>query len=265
MGTRTTTRLAPFRLEQPDGTALEGEVRVVEGGGRKPVLILGHGFRGHKDWSFWPDAAERLAGRGYYTVTFNFARIDALKSGGERKAAETATLSRELEDWRAVVRAAVHGQIPLAAEADPERLAVLGHSRAGTSGLLLAGELAEVKAAVVWNGGGAPIRPSAEDGRELTPAQIALIDDLDRNAERFDVQRVFAGLNIPVLVVQGEADSERLLEQHRALRELAPHQSFVLIPGADHRFGAADPYTGTTPALDIALDETAAFLKRVFR
>jgi dienelactone hydrolase len=264
MGTQTAVTLAPFKLEQADGTVLEGEVRVIEGGGRKPALLLGHGFRGHKDWAFWPDIAERFARQGYYAVTFNFARIAAAKSGDARKAAETVTLSRELEDWRTIVRSAVRGELPLAEGADLGRLAVLGHSRAGTSGLLIAGELTEVKAAVVWNGGGAPIRPSAEEGQELTPAQQALIDDLDRNGERFDARRVFASLAIPVLIVQGEADGERLLENFKALRDLAPHQSFVAIPGAAHRFGAADPYAGTTPALDIAVSETAAFLDRVF-
>ena len=264
MGTQTAVRFEPFRIGQADGTALEGEVRAAEGGGRKPALLLGHGFRGHKDWAFWPDVAERFARLGYYTVTFNFARVAAANSGDEKKAAETATLSRELEDWRTIVRAAAGGELPLAAEADPERLAVLGHSRAGTSGLLIAGELAEVKAAIVWNGGGAPIRPAAEDGRELTAAQLALIDDLDRNGDRFDARRAFVSLAKPALVVQGEADGERLLENFRTLRELAPHQSFVAIPGANHRFGAADPYAGTTPALDIAVSETAAFLNRVF-
>jgi uncharacterized protein len=263
MSLQTAVMLEPFRLEQTDGTVLEGEVRAIRYDGRKPVLILGHGFRGHKDWAFWPDVAERFARQGYYTVTFNFARIAAAASGGERKAAETVTLSRELEDWHAIVKAAARGKLPLAEEADPERLAVLGHSRAGTSSLLLAGERPEVKAAVVWNGGGAPIRPPAEDGRELTPAQRALVDDLDRNRERFDVRRVFAALDIPVLVVQGGWDSERLLEQHRALRESAPHQTYVIIPDADHQFGASDPYKGTTEALDIAFDETAAFLSRI--
>jgi len=264
MGTQTAVTFEPFRLEQADGTVLEGEVRAIAGGGRKPALLLGHGFRGHKDWAFWPDVAERFARHGYYTVTFNFARIAAARSGDERKAAETVTLSRELADWRTIVRAFSEGKLPLAAEADPERLAVLGHSRAGTTALLLAEEVAEVKAAVVWNGGGAPIRPAAEDGRELTAAQLALIDDLDRNGDRFDARRAFVSLAKPALVVQGEADGERLLENFRTLRELAPHQSFVAIPGANHRFGAADPYAGTTPALDIAVSETAAFLNRVF-
>ncbi|WP_062494490.1 hypothetical protein [Paenibacillus sp. 32O-W] len=60
-------------------------------------------------------------------------------------------------------------------------------------------------------------------------------------------------------------DSERLLAQNRALRELAPHQTFVAVPGGNHTFGAADPYEGPTDALDQAFEETAVFLKRIFR
>ncbi|MBY0013979.1 alpha/beta hydrolase family protein [Paenibacillus typhae] len=95
-----------FRLPLENGLYLEGEVRVPSGTGgdegdskgRLPVVILSHGFRGHKDWAFWPESAGRLAESGFYTVSFNFSRIAARRlaeagagagTGGSAEAGES--------------------------------------------------------------------------------------------------------------------------------------------------------------------------------
>ena len=39
-----------FRIELDDGSFLSGDVRTIKDGAAKPVLLIGHGFRGHKDW-----------------------------------------------------------------------------------------------------------------------------------------------------------------------------------------------------------------------
>ncbi|MNE82737.1 hypothetical protein D3C80_1794860 [compost metagenome] len=49
-------------------------------------------------------------------------------------------------------------RLPLAEQADPARLAILGHSPAGGGNFVFAAEHLEVQALVVWNGGSAPAR-----------------------------------------------------------------------------------------------------------
>ena len=39
-----------------------------------PAIIIVHGFKGFKNFAFFPDIAERLAQAGYITITPNFSR-----------------------------------------------------------------------------------------------------------------------------------------------------------------------------------------------
>ncbi|SFI87317.1 Dienelactone hydrolase [Paenibacillus sp. UNC496MF] len=252
-----------FRIDGEDGLPLQGDVRTIENGAAKPILILGHGFRGHKDWGFWPDVAGRFAKRGFYVASFDFARIGA-RALGEEAEARASTVARELADWDAVVTMLLEGRLPLSSvEADRSRLAVLGHSRAGGTAILFAAEHPEVRAVAVWNGGG-PVRPAVADGGPPSAKERAILDDLELNSHRYQVVRRFGLLKIPALVVQGDRDHERLLAQNRELQKAAPAQSFVPVIGGDHAFGTADPYAGTTPELDLAFEATDTFLRRAF-
>ena len=252
-----------FKLEIVKGISITGDVKTIRNQTAKPVLIIGHGFRGHKDWGFWPDMTSRFAEKGYYTVIFNFARIAAEELGLEELAkARASTLSQELSDWGTVVAALFENRLPLAqTEADRSKLAILGHSRAGGTAIVYAAEHPEIRAAVIWNGGGSPNRPVAAEGEHLSAQEQAILHDLDANAERFQIKQKFGSLEIPALVVQGDQDVDRLLQAHRELWEVAPNQSFVAIQGGNHTFGAVDPYQGATEALDTAFQETDSFLR----
>lgn len=254
-----------FKLDTDEGLFLSGQVYTIRDDVPKQVLILGHGFRGHKDWSFWPDIANRFAERGYYTVAFNFTRIAAAELGqDEQSQAQASTLTQELRDWESVVTALLEGRLPLAAQADRSRLAILGHSRAGGTAILYASEHPEIRAVAVWNGGGTPGRLLQSAEGSLTVKEQAILHDLQHNADRYQTGNSFKRLTIPAIVVQGDSDSEGLLAVNRELRALAPSQTFVSISGGDHTFGASEPFAGTTAALDQAFEETVRFLNGAF-
>lgn len=147
-----TLAVESFRLPLENGLYLEGEVRTPPGADPAPVVLLSHGFRGHKDWAFWPEVAGRLTDNGFYTVSFNFSGIAARRAAeaagtaesakaAEQTAAEAAKLSRELLDLEQVQRSLQAGRLPLADRADVARLAILGHSRAGGSNIVFASSI----------------------------------------------------------------------------------------------------------------------------
>ncbi|MBO9599218.1 MAG: dienelactone hydrolase family protein [Cohnella sp.] len=258
--------VAGFEIPLESGLRIQGEVRVLEDGRRKPVVLLGHGFRGHRLWSFWPEVARRFAEQGYYTVSFDFSRIAAEEDQLDAKAvAEAATFGRELADWEALVSRLRSEGLGMNDEADSERIAVLGHSRAAGSGLLFAARRTEARAFIAWNGGvSSPLAPVIPDGIAPSLRDQAIIADLERNADRYDVYGAYDDLPIPALVVQGGADHERLLKAVSGLQEAYPDHSVVWIPGADHTFGAKHPYEGFTKHLEEAFDHSIRFLRRAF-
>lgn len=257
--------LAIFKIELGEGLFIKGEVKTVEDGAAKPVLVVSHDFKGHKDWGFWLDVTSRFAEQGFYRVSFDFSRIGARNEGlDERIAGAASTVSRELLYLEALVARLREGGLPLTGQADPERLAILGHSRSGSIIIIYASEHPEVRAVVIWNGGGVPNRPQSAPGQELTLQEQAILEEVDSNEERFDIAGKFASLTVPALLVQGAQDNERLLTQNRLLQDVAPKQHFVSIAGGNHTFGAVDPYEGTTRHLDEAVEETVQFLKQVY-
>jgi uncharacterized protein len=255
-----------FKVELGDGLYISGEVKTIADGAAKPVLIVSHGFRGHKTWGFWPDVTNRFAEQGFYTISYDFSRISARNDAlGEHVVAEASTVSTELLDLETIVAELLQGVLPLSKEADVERLFLLGHSRSGGSSIIFASEHDEVKAVAVWNGGGAPSLPPREPNQPLSLLEQALIDDAQSNVQRFDITEKFGQLQIPVLLVQGAKDNEKLLAQNQLLQDTAPHQHFVSIAGGDHFFGAVDPYEGTTKQLNEAVEDTIQFFKSVYK
>ncbi|UQZ33588.1 alpha/beta hydrolase [Paenibacillus sp. PK3_47] len=252
-----------FSIPLDNGLYMEGEVKVSSGKAPKPVLILSHGFRGHKDWAFWPEVSGRLAESGFYTVSFNFSRIAARTAAGisPQQAAEAATLSRELLDLEQVLHSLQAGRLPLADQADPARLAILGHSRAGGSNILFAARHPEVKALVVWNGGSAPVRPLTGSEPELTLQEQVIQEDQQQNKEQFNLEQALTGLTSAALVIQGDQDRESLLQQNAGFRETAPQHRYLSLQGADHTFNTKEPYEGATRELYEALAQTIAFLQ----
>ncbi|TYP79620.1 alpha/beta hydrolase family protein [Paenibacillus methanolicus] len=272
-------KTAPFEFPLEHDLTLRGEVRVSGEEGRRPVALLVHGFKGFKDWGFFPYAAEQLARSGFAVVTFNFscngvghADFDELhKFGRNTYSREQADLTALLERWQA-------GELPLSDRMDAARTALIGHSRGGGNSLMFAASHPEAFQAVVsWNGiadanlFGDEFREQVllegigyvENARtkQQMPITAAFFEDLDQNRDRFDIVKAIARLPLPVLTIQGDRDAQRLVLGQERLRQAAPHQRHLLIEGANHTFGAIHPFAGTTPHLERALELTVDFLK----
>jgi pimeloyl-ACP methyl ester carboxylesterase len=247
-----------FQIDLEGGLFLKGEVTLVEDGIAKPVLLISHGFRGSKDWGFWPYVASWFAERGFYVVHFDFSRVGALNRGADEITIQRlSTVSRELSDLEAILEHLNGSKLPLFEQAETDRIALLGHSRAGGSSIIFAAEHSHIGAVVAWNGGP---RPSAAPGNP----NPFIAEDLEQNNQRFDTSILLASLTAPALVIQGGSDREALIESQRNLSKAAPNQTYVTIPDADHSFGGEHPFLHTTPYLEEALEITNTFLKKSY-
>ena len=271
---------ASFELIHPDDSTrvIRGRVDAPANAEKPcPHVIVVHGFKGFMNWGFFPALGARLAEAGYAGVFFNTSSSgvgEDLESFTEVEAFERSTYSKDLEDIervRAEVRAGAFEGL------DPERAAILGHSRGGGEVLIHAAEAGDLKAVVTW----AAI-PSArrfdeetiERWRETGVLEIANartgqvfkikldgLHDYEANVERFDIPAATGRITAPALFVHGTADEAVEFESLELLSGARGEGAETLrLEGAGHTFGIKHPMEGSHPHFEEVWSRTRAFL-----
>lgn len=275
-----------FEFEGADGGPLRGEVRTAAEGAGRPAVVICHGFKGFKDWGFFPKLAERLATAGCTAVSFNFTGSGVGPDGesfSEPERFSHATYSRDLEDIRNVCDRVAGGTI-VKDLAPPSKIGLFGHSRGGGMALAHVANSSDIAALVTWSAIGTVHRWPEEtidewrrDGkieilnartREILPLYADLLDDIEKHGEdRLDLEAAAGRLAVPWLIIHGDADEAVSVDDARRLHAAAPDELVVLrvVPGGGHTMGARHPWGGFTRELELAMDETVAwFAKNLF-
>jgi len=276
--------LTRFQLRGADGGPLRGDVRRA-GGGARPAVVICHGFKGFKDWGFFPHLADRLARAGLVAVSFNFSGSGVGPDGetfSEPERFGHATFGHDLADLAAVVGALESGT--LAGTPPPPAIGLFGHSRGGGVALLHARETSRAGALVTWAAIATAHRWGAEtvsrwraQGKlavtnqrtgDVLPLYPDVLDELDGDTRgRFDIGAAAGQLECPWLQVHGAVDESVPVQEARDLWDRSGRKSRLLVlPHGSHTFGARHPWAGTTPELDRAFDETTGwFTANLFR
>ena len=251
----------------------------VRGGGRpspRPAVVVLHGFKGFKDWGMFPPFSERLARAGFTAVSPNLSGSGVDDSGEftlpERFGRNTYTA--ELEDTRSVVDALVRGELGVT----PSTVGLVGHSRGGGVGVLHTAQDLRIQALVTWAAiaqvdrwppdqrlewrqqGKIDVR-NARTGQVL-PLYTDVLDDIERNRERLDIEAAAGRIRVPWLLIHGSADESVPFAEAELLRQAASGGSPQLLRVAQggHTFGAVHPWQSSTPELDSVFDATIAWL-----
>lgn len=249
------------------------DLRYDEGTRDAPTIIIMHGFKGFKDWGFFPNLASRMIDSGYATVCFNFTRNGIgsdLKTFTELDKFAENTYSHELADMEIILEAIKSGSIGKNI-IDPEKLGLLGHSRGGAIAIMTAREHEdEFQALVTWASISNLYRYSdgqikqwekkgyieIENARTNQMMRInkTFLNDLKKNKKRFNLLKAAEDIEIPSLFVHGDQDtsvphseSEELLENCSAYSK-----RLELIEGADHTFGIKHPFNSDTAEYETA-------------
>jgi len=274
----------PFKLDRPGGGVLRGVVDLPEAPGRRPTVVICHGFKGFMEWGFFPAVAELLAQRGFVTVRFNLAG-SGMQPGDELvsdpRAFSANTYSAEVADLLRVLEATGH---EIADDrVDRGRLGLLGHSRGGGAAILAAASQPwrdRIRALVTWAAISHVDRYTPEEKRiwratgempvvnTRTGQQLALgrglLEDVERHsAGSLDILAAAGRVAAPWLIVHGGDDESVPASEaaELAARAAGTHELLV-IPGAGHTFGAKHPFVGPTPHLIQALNATQTWFRR---
>jgi uncharacterized protein len=273
-------RERPFVLRNAAGERIRCDLRLPAGDGPFPVVVVLHGFKGFKDWGMFPPTARRLAERGIATVALNTSRNgvgENLTEFTELEAFARNTPGHEAGEVERVIDAITSGDLDVAL--DPHRLGLLGHSFGGGVVLLVASNDRRVKCVVTW----ASIRTfdrytarAIADWRQrgrldvpnLRTGQILwqdpeVLDDLEANREKYDLEAACRRLRVPLLCVHGEQDEAVDPASAGTLVDWAAsaEKRVLRVPNTGHTFGAVHPWAGPTRAWEKAVDATEEWFR----
>ncbi|MDP9193507.1 MAG: lysophospholipase [Acidobacteriota bacterium] len=259
----------PFTIPSDENLPIRGDFD--SGENPRALVVIVHGFKGFKNWGFFPWLAQRLAGHQLAVCRFNMSRsgIGEDPETFERlDLFERDTFSIELADLRVAVR---HAQ---------ERFRALptilvGHSRGGGVALLGAAEVPNLSSVVTWSAisrcdhwDAAMRRDWDERGvtevvnqrtRQTMRISRDVLDDYETNRERLDIVRAAESLRAPLLVIHGGRDESVPVGAGRLLAAQSSDASLLVIERAGHTFNAIHPLVHVPFELQLAAEATAHF------
>ena len=260
---------APFTITSEEGLLIRGDFDAHD----RPcaLVVVVHGFKGFKDWGFFPWLAQRLAGHRLVVCRFNMSRSgigDDPESFDRLDLFERDTYSIELADLRSVVRFA-QLQFP----GLPTIL--LGHSRGGGVAILGAHEVENLAGVIAWspisrcdNWDASTLEDFAKRGftavtnqrtKQVMRISRDVLDDFDAHRDRLDIERAAEQLQVPLLVVHGARDESVPLSSGRLLASRASDGSLIVIDSASHTFNAIHPLVHVPIELVLAAEASAHF------
>jgi len=246
----------------PEGSPLYGNTHLPSGNAIG-VIVLCHGFKGYKDYGFFPQLAERCAQAGLIAHRFNFAFSGMTHDTSTFAKPELFEHDRwmsQVDDLLSVVDRIDDGS--LAGTGLP--LTVFGHSRGGLTSILAAEKLSDRLSALITaaavadplrvpedqqkallEAGRLPIE-SARTGQTLYVGKAWLQEILDLG-DQLNPVRAISEVSANIQIIHGDADPTVPAADAHALAAANAASQVVILPGANHVFDAPNP---------LGLDET---------
>jgi dienelactone hydrolase len=261
------------------GPPICGDLRARHGPPPETAVVLCHGFKGFKDWGFFPALARALARRGHAVLSFNLSHSGIgpdEQTFSELERFSQQTHSRNVDEIRMVLDAVTGATL---FPRRPRRIGLFGHSRGGGEAVLAAAEDGRVSALVTWAAIAAVERWGDEEVERWDRGETVFVEnarthqqmpltpgfweDIRSHRERLDIIRAAERLRLPWLIVHGTEDEAVSPTDARVLFDAAGEEAeLLLVEGAGHTFGAVHPFAGATDELRVAVDATLEWFGR---
>lgn len=244
------------------------------------IVFLVHGFKGFKDWGFFPYIAQNIAQEtDFQVIAFNFSH-NGLNRGDTEitnpEKFELNTYSLEINDLSIMINAAENGYFGKKAK----NIYLIGHSRGGGIVLLTTALLQNPKIRKVITY--ATISHVDRFDNELWQKQgylevingrngdiLRLGIDLFKDIQQFkdttlNIKNAVKNINIPMLLIHGTQDESVPYQESEMLYTLGKEHkkpiTLKLIENTNHTFGIKHPFTTPSDALKTVLTETIPFI-----
>ena len=268
--------MSDFTITSREGLPIRGNIEVPKKDARALVVVV-HGFKGFKDWGFFPWLAEHLCRHRIAVCRFNMSRSGI---GEDPETFERLdlfaddTYSAQLNDVADVV-AHARTRFPRLP------LFLLGHSRGGGIALLASRVIENVRGIVTWSAIARADRWDEETKRawrrdgnmDVVNARTgqtmrmspAILDDYEANVSRLNILESAADLRVPLLVVHGGNDESVAVQEATEIASRAHDASLLIVESASHTYNAIHPLVTVPKELVYAAEVSASFISAYSR
>jgi len=254
---------------------------------KKPLVIFCHGYKGYKDWGAFDKMSSLFIEHGLALLKFNFSHnggtIEQPIDFPDLEAFGNNNYMMELDDLHSVINWITTNE-DLSDEIDYDNITLIGHSRGGAIATLKAAEDSRIKRLITWAAVCDLNRSMFYEGKELEqwkkdrvfyvinsrtkqemPHYIQFYNNFIENMERLSVEAATKKIAIPHLIFHGDGDLAVPVEHGENLHSWNPNSELVVIPGANHVFGAKQPWVHEEFPENflVVLEKTITFLKMV--
>ncbi|PWS26282.1 alpha/beta hydrolase [Pedobacter yonginense] len=250
-----------FSLTGADGKIIVGDITFDEKNPNTPIVLFIHGFKGFKDWGAHNLVARHFASNGYRYIKFNLSHsgvpANDPKDVTDMEAFASNTISKELFDVNAVL------DFIEKAYGKETKINLIGHSRGGGLAIIEASNDVRINKLITWSAISSfnslwkkeqesewkrtgKISVTNARTKEEMPLNVTLLQDFEDNAETFNILKAAKQINIPWLIVQGDDDVNVPFEHAQKLADANSNSRLIKIEGANHVYGATQPYQNET-------------------
>ena len=259
-----------FTIPSDEGLPIRGDLDVPDN--PRALVVVVHGFKGFKDWGFFPWMAQRLVKHRFAVCRFNMSRSGI---GEDPETFERLdlfaddTYSIQLADLRTAVAFAQ-------TQVTSRPTFLLGHSRGGGVAILGAADVPMLRGVVVWSSIARTDRWDDETKRQwhasgsldvmnqrtkqIMRMSPSILDDYEQNRERLDILAAASRLRVPLLAVHGGNDESVPVEEGRLVAARGSETSLVVIQRASHTYNAIHPLVNVPFQLVLAAEVSAHFI-----
>lgn len=245
-----------------------------------PAIIIVHGFKGFKDWGFFPTTAGYLSSLGFFVLTFNFSHNgigDIPDQFTEEDKFAENTLSMEVDELNQITTSLKNGWFE---GLKPKSIGILGHSRGGGVSIISASEIqpdclvtwssiAEIdrftdKQKNEWREKGIHTVTNSRTG-QVFKINLEFLEDIEQNKNsKLSIEKALNNYKNPYLIVHGSEDltvKKREAEQIYSW-SVKTQTRLEIIEQAGHTFNCVHPFQGSNPQFDRVLKLTGDFFNQ---
>jgi pimeloyl-ACP methyl ester carboxylesterase len=268
-----------FEITGAEGNRISGDYTYDDGAAHLNTIIFIHGFKGFKDWGAHHLVADYFANNGFRYLKFNLSHSGVTqaqpKDVTDLEKFANNTVSKELFDILKVLdyTTSLFSDSPIS---------LVGHSRGGGLAILQTAMDERINNLITWSSiadfsslwkkeqekdwleNGVIYVENART-KEKMPLNKTLLEDFRSHEQEYSILNAAEQVDVPWLIIHGDNDVNVDFSVAQNLAQKQLNAQIQKIEGANHVFGASNPYTSDKlpEHLQQVAEKTLTFLRSV--